>query len=422
MRNVHRPSPILLVLFLSAALAPAYAATVEQIHSPRPAGWVVDLTATLSPETQAQINHLSDAVKAQTGAEMAVVVVDSTEGVPSREFATRLFDTWHIGQRRRHNGLLVFAALGDHKAEIVLGKGLNDEVRVQESQAVMQEEMVPRFRSGDPVGAVLHGAAACAQRLLGADVALPEPVVAATPAPVETPTAAVTPAPASPEPLRPAYNPAAAYVPIPTHTPAATTVDLNQWIAGVFGGGLLLGLGVFFYKLRPVRCPRCKEKMKMIPPGDGDLSHAEQVEQQIGSVDHRIWTCPACGERAKTSQKRFFSSYETCPSCSARTLDSTETTVEEATYTHDGLIEVDERCLSCSYHDSRTYSTPMLVDRRSYSSSSSSSSSSSFFSSADRSSNSSSASGSSGGSSGSSSSGSGFGGGSSSGDGASGSW
>src|SRR5436309_14771706 len=131
MRTVHRLSLIpILVLFLSAVLAPAHAATVEQIHSPRPAGWVVDLTMTLSPEIQAQLNHLSDTVKAQTGAEMAVVVVDSTEGVPSREFATRLFNTWHIGQRRKHNGLLVFAALSDHEAEIVLGKGLNDDVRV----------------------------------------------------------------------------------------------------------------------------------------------------------------------------------------------------------------------------------------------------------------------------------------------------
>ncbi|HEX3555292.1 MAG TPA: TPM domain-containing protein [Thermoanaerobaculia bacterium] len=187
MRNVRRPSPILLLFLLAAPIPAAQAVSVEQVHSPRPAGWVVDLTATLSPEMQGELNRLGNAVKARTGAEMAVVVVDSTEGVPSREFATRLFNTWHIGQRRKHNGLLVFAALNDHKAEIVLGKGLNDEVRVQESQAVMQEEMVPRFRSGDLVGAILHGAAACAQRLLGVDVALPEPVAAATPAPVATP-------------------------------------------------------------------------------------------------------------------------------------------------------------------------------------------------------------------------------------------
>jgi uncharacterized protein len=397
MRTVHRLSPTLFLLL--ACFPAAQAVTIEQIHSPRPAGWVVDLTATLSPEIQGELNRLSNAVKAQTGAEMTVVVVDTTEGVPSRQFATRLFNTWRIGQRRKDNGLLVFAALTDHKAEIILGRGISDPARVRESQEVMDTEMVPRFRSGDPAGAIFHGAAACAGRILGADVAVQEPA-AVTPAPEETPAAAVTPAPASPPPSVPAYIP---------DSPPSRKESVDPLVYGGIGGALLLIGGVAALMLRPVRCPRCKEKMKAVAAGDADLGPSEQVEQRIGSVDYQIWVCPACGERKKTSRQRFFSGYKTCPSCSARTLESTKTTVEEATYTHDGLVQVEDRCLSCSYHDSRSYSTPMLVRSSSYSSSSSSSVS---FSSSD--------SGSGGGSN--SSSDSGFGGGSSSGDGASGSW
>lgn len=144
------------------------AVSLEGIPTPRPSGWAVDLTGTLPAGTMAALNRLGDEVKAQTGAELAVVVVDTTEGANSREFATDLFNAWGIGESERSNGLLVFAALGDRATEIVLGDGVDDEARVRQSQDIMQGVMVPRFRNGDASGAVLHGTIACANQILGA--------------------------------------------------------------------------------------------------------------------------------------------------------------------------------------------------------------------------------------------------------------
>jgi len=368
MRVFHRLSPLL----LAAALVPAaQAVTVEQIPSPRPRSWVVDLTSTLPPETRQQIDLMGDAVKAQTGAEMAVVVVDTTEGVPSRDFATRLFNTWGIGERGKDNGLLVFAALADHKAEIVLGNGLDDAVRVQESQIIMQVEMVPRFRTGDPAGAILQGATACAKRILGADVeaqgistSLPSPEAPHIPKPY------VPPAP------RPLVSPR----PAPQGGP-------GDWLfLGGLGSilltalGLVLGFGI--KSLLPPRCRQCKQTMQKLSEDadDAHLERSEQTEERIGSVDYQIWICPACGEERKTRRSRFFSGYTTCPSCSAKTLQTNRTTIVAATYSYGGEVRVDSRCVSCSYTDSRIYSTPMLTRSSSSSSSSNSSSSSSGFS------------------------------------------
>jgi uncharacterized protein len=416
MRALHR-SRFVLGLLLALAAGAARAVTVEQIPTPRPTGWAVDLTGTLPPERLAELNQLGDQVKEKTGAEMAVVVVSSTDGVDAHEFATRLFNAWGISD----NGLLVFAALEDHKAEIVLGKGLDGETGRRESETVMQGEMVPRFRAGNPAGAIVLGSIGCARRILHVSPINsglePTPETTFSPAPIEAP------APFRPEPV-PYFPPQTppqgpGYV---DRTPSNGTGVPGLVAMGTLGSLLL----IFGLTLRVPRCPKCKEKMTQLDEqaDDAYLEPAQKVEERIGSVDYQIWVCARCGERKMRRSSAFASGFRNCPECGARTLSSTSTTVEAATYQHGGLVEVEQICANCSYKNNYTRSTPMLEERTSSSSSSSSGSSSSpFFSSPSPSSgSSSSSSSSSNSSSGSSSSSSGFSGGSSSGGGASGSW
>jgi uncharacterized protein len=413
----------LLSLLLALAGSPARAVTVEQIPSPRPTGWAVDLTNTLSPERLAELSRLGEDVKAKAGAELAVVVVPSTDGADPHDFATRLFNAWGIGDRTAGNGILVFAALNDHKAEIVLGHGLDTEAGRRESQEVMQQEMIPRFRNGDPTGAVVLGSIACARRILGVS-----PLVEG----VETPPGmAATEASAPPADGTATYTDSGGFVhPIPpagaqpprtfyTPPPASSGIGLT----GIVWLGLLSALAgtAGYVALRTPRCSQCKQKMTMLDEqaDDAYLEPSEKVEERIGSVDYQIWVCPACGERKKRRSSSFFSRYSTCPECGAKTLSSESTTIQEATYTHGGEIQVDQACANCSYKNSYVRYTAQLEERTYSSSSSSSSSSGSSFGFSSSSSPSSSSSSSSDSSSGSSS---GFSGGSSSGGGASGSW
>ncbi|HEX4963696.1 MAG TPA: TPM domain-containing protein [Thermoanaerobaculia bacterium] len=161
--------------FLLLAASAAGAATFEQIPSPRPTGWVTDLTGTLPLQTVTELNRVGDQVKAQTGAEMAVVVVGTADGDSRRDLAARLLKAWEIGEPRG-KGLLVFVSLSDQTTEIALGDGVRDAARVRESEALVRSEMAPRLKSGDAAGAVLLGSAACVQRLLGAKVTVAAPV------------------------------------------------------------------------------------------------------------------------------------------------------------------------------------------------------------------------------------------------------
>jgi uncharacterized protein len=135
---------------------PALGATVDSIPRPAPGTWSVDTTETLRPETLAEVNRLGTEINASGQGQIAVVMVDSTEGVQPRAFATELFNNWGIGHADRDDGALLFVAMGDRKVEIVLGDGVDTAEDVERSDALMAR-ITPLFARGDPDAAVLEG-------------------------------------------------------------------------------------------------------------------------------------------------------------------------------------------------------------------------------------------------------------------------
>jgi uncharacterized protein len=178
-------------LLLLLLAAPAGAFTADDVPSPRPEGWVVDLTGTLTIDTVTELNRLSDEIKARTGAELAVAVIPSTGGADPHDFAAHLFKAWGLGEPGKgkpgkNNGVLVFTALDDQAAEIILGGSAKSSAGVRESEAILKGEILSRFRGGDPAAAIRNGAQACAARILGVDLPTaapaPEEVVVSSPA------------------------------------------------------------------------------------------------------------------------------------------------------------------------------------------------------------------------------------------------
>lgn len=377
---------IVLAFSLFAVAASARAVPVEQIPSPRP-GWAVDLTGTLTPETLRELDRLGDEVKARNGAEIAVVVIGSTDGEQPRAYATRLANAWGIGSAETNNGLLILAALDDRAAEIVLGTGVDSARSRQEADEIMQGEMVPRFRAGDPSGALLQGARACAARILDGSEQLKTGTAPYSTAPPKREIAAVP------------------YEPVQRDAGGA---GLLPWLLSLLLGGF--GALVYFVARAP-RCRNCRIKMLRLDEeaDDAHLTPAQRSEERVGSVRHDIWSCPQCGEITHQSSSSFLSGYKDCPQCSARTKTSSSTVLREATYERGGLVQVDEWCEHCDYRGSHRYNTPQLVRRDDDDWSGSGRRSSGSFSSSSSSRSSGSRS-------------SGFGGGSSSGGGASGRW
>ncbi len=156
--HIPRWLRVLPALLLWVLATSAWAEPVASIPRPKRSTWVVDLTRTLADETLEEVNRLGAEVERSGHGQLFVAVVFTTEGRSPRAFATELFNRWGIGNRRRDDGVLLFVALRDRKAEIILGDGVDTPGDVARSEALMRERIVTAFRRGDPSGAVLEGA------------------------------------------------------------------------------------------------------------------------------------------------------------------------------------------------------------------------------------------------------------------------
>lgn len=145
---------------------PLSAIPLDRLPSPRPTHWVLDTTRTLRPQEIARLEAEAAAAKARTGGEIAVVVVDSTDGRPAHDYATALANRWLLGDQAKRNGVLVLLAVADRRAEIALGKGIDGERERTIARDLLERDMAPRFRQGDWAGGLLAGVRGAAGRIL----------------------------------------------------------------------------------------------------------------------------------------------------------------------------------------------------------------------------------------------------------------
>lgn len=360
--------PGLFLLFV--VFADATALDISSLRDPRPARWSLDHSGQLDQRTLNALDELGQRVRSNTGHELVVVAVTSTDGESQRTLGLRLFNHWEIGNRARHDGVLLFVALGDRGVEFILGDGVDENRHVAISQEIVDQDMVPRFRSGDPDGAVLAGARAAARRLLG----LPD---ATTAAPIDEVAVSVQETPhIAQDPVRVQeltveLDPATATSPRPTLSPT-TTYPVSErrqpetgwgWfdLSGAGGGGVV---GFLMWRRwlrnRPRTCDRCQQPMERLGDYEEDqhLNHSEKTEEKVGSVDYDIWCCTACPHVLKLRYGTWFTSYARCPGCHAVTKSSNQTTLVAASYDHGGQVRVDEACAACNYRNSFTRSTP----------------------------------------------------------------
>ncbi len=145
---------------VTLALLVALSATPEEIPPPPRGQWVVDRTGGLSGATVDSLNRVCAALDASGAAQLGVAVIDSTGGAPPRGFATRLFNHWGVGRRDTNDGVLIFVAVKDRKAEIILGDG--SKLSTSQTDAVMSNHIVANMKRGDLNQAVLSAANALA--------------------------------------------------------------------------------------------------------------------------------------------------------------------------------------------------------------------------------------------------------------------
>lgn len=147
-----------LVAALLACLVGAQAALAQDIAFPRLTGRVVDEAGLLDATAKADLDAKLADLEAKTTDQLVVVTVRTLGGRSIEEYGYQLGRAWGIGQKDKNNGVLLIVAPNDRKVRIEVGYGLEGTLPDAIASIIIQNSILPRFRTNDYPGGIAKGA------------------------------------------------------------------------------------------------------------------------------------------------------------------------------------------------------------------------------------------------------------------------
>ena len=136
------------IALLALAIAASWLAVATAADVPFLTGRVIDEAEILSPATRERLTATLKAHEQATGNQIAVLTVPTLGGESIEDYATRVFETWKLGQRGKDNGVLVVIVPQDRRMRIEVGYGLEGTLTDVAASRIIRSVMAPEFKSG----------------------------------------------------------------------------------------------------------------------------------------------------------------------------------------------------------------------------------------------------------------------------------
>lgn len=171
MKTAMVAKKITLICFILLAGILFFEATVRGESSyPEPVdNYVNDYAGVLDEAVVKAIHKMFAELEHETGIEAVVVTIDSiysygTGDTTIESFATNLFNTWGIGDKRKNNGVLILLAVEDRKCRIELGAGYGRRYDSAMKQ-VIEEKMILWFKRDNYSRGIYDGSRAVVEEV-----------------------------------------------------------------------------------------------------------------------------------------------------------------------------------------------------------------------------------------------------------------
>ena len=155
---------LLAAALLLASVLPARAQE-GSVPVPAYAGPVTDDAGVIGDERQLQLEGFLNQLREKTGVQFAVLTVASTAPEDPSVFKTRVFKAWRLGDAQRDDGLLLLVAMEQREVRFETGYGLEGTLPDGWQSRMVREQVLPRFREGQPEEGITAAVRACAERI-----------------------------------------------------------------------------------------------------------------------------------------------------------------------------------------------------------------------------------------------------------------
>ncbi len=156
---------LLVFMFGIIALLLSTITAFGAVDIPTPKMHVEDRAKIIDKQTENRLNAFLAELETKTGAQMVVLTVKTTGGVPVDQFSIDLAKEWKLGQFEKNNGVLVVVAKKDRKYSIEVGTGLEMVLPNTFCSEVAKTLFIPNFRAGDYNQGIYQGSIAIINRI-----------------------------------------------------------------------------------------------------------------------------------------------------------------------------------------------------------------------------------------------------------------
>lgn len=140
---------------LALSLAPALAVDWKAL---KPQGYVSDFAGVIDAQSKAELENYCARVEQQTGAQMALVTIQSLNDEMIDDVANTIYRAWGVGKKGKDEGIMLLLAVGDRRSRLEVGYGLEPILPDGFDGSVLRE-MRPALRQNQ-YGEALKAAAA----------------------------------------------------------------------------------------------------------------------------------------------------------------------------------------------------------------------------------------------------------------------
>jgi uncharacterized protein len=162
------------VTLLALLLCFSFAAAAE-VAVPPLSGRVVDQTGTLSSGDIASLTQTLKDLQTRKGSQIAVLIVPTTDLESIEQFSIRVAEAWKIGRKKIDDGALLVVAKNDRHLRIEVGYGLEGALTDATTKRIIDEDITPKFKSGDFSGGISAGVDRMIRVIDGEKLPAPEP-------------------------------------------------------------------------------------------------------------------------------------------------------------------------------------------------------------------------------------------------------
>jgi uncharacterized protein len=150
-------------------------AVAADVAVPQLSGRVVDQTGTLSAGDLSALTQQLKDLETRKGSQVAVLIVPTTAPETIEQFSIRVAEAWKIGRKKTDDGALLVVAKNDHKLRIEVGYGLEGALTDVAARRIIDEIIVPRFKTSDFAGGISAGVDRIIRIIDGEPLPAPKP-------------------------------------------------------------------------------------------------------------------------------------------------------------------------------------------------------------------------------------------------------